>query len=278
MMTKEIAAEVIGSNKRQRTATATTAADDSIHITDLPVGFLVDACSYLPKSSGALFAVAMSAPSSSWQDNNLVYRPSAISKAIAQWQWDALDFGDGFSIGTDNDLSDEDISAALTCIGAKRTLKILKFTGCIKFEGHGLNPLRGSITLEQIDLSLVAEYYQPKYAHMKQGSAVAGTQVPRISETYCLPILESIIDANGCLLKQIQFPEKWRAQQIVTRRYSDFLERLNQFFVNRALECARCQVSLEGHEWIDRRVGGKKWHGTVVGNQCRTCYLSEEFL
>ena len=123
MMTKEIAAEVIGSNKRQRTATATTAADDSIHITDLPVGFLVDACSYLPKSSGALFAVAMSAPSSSWQDNNLVYRPSAISKAIAQWQWDALDFGDGFSIGTDNDLSDEDISAALTCIDCQADIK-----------------------------------------------------------------------------------------------------------------------------------------------------------
>jgi len=48
-------------NKRRRTAAA---ASDTLQITDLPVGILVDATSYLARPSRALFAAAMSAPSS----------------------------------------------------------------------------------------------------------------------------------------------------------------------------------------------------------------------
>ena len=46
-------------SKRRRTATAT--ADITLCVTDLPVGILVDAASYL-KPSSALFAVSMSVP------------------------------------------------------------------------------------------------------------------------------------------------------------------------------------------------------------------------
>ena len=46
-------------NKRRRTAA------DTPHISDLPVGFIVDVSAYLPKPSRALLAVAFNAPSSS---------------------------------------------------------------------------------------------------------------------------------------------------------------------------------------------------------------------
>eukprot|EP00985_Skeletonema_marinoi_P006094 scaffold2645_cov96-Skeletonema_marinoi.AAC.1 len=52
-------------------------------------------------------------------------------------------------------LSDGDISAVLTCIDAVNRLKTLKLTNCINIIGVGLEPLRGSSIIEQIDLSLV---------------------------------------------------------------------------------------------------------------------------
>jgi hypothetical protein len=76
-------------SKRRKTATAV------LHITDLPVGILEDVASYLCKPSQALFAVAMSAPSTSWCQYNLVHRPSPATKAIvSSTQWDILDFED----------------------------------------------------------------------------------------------------------------------------------------------------------------------------------------
>ena len=59
-------------NKRQRTAA------DALHISDLPIGFIADVSSYLSKPSRALLAVAFSAPSSSWQNNNLMHQQSPI--------------------------------------------------------------------------------------------------------------------------------------------------------------------------------------------------------
>jgi len=40
---------------------------DSLHINDLPIGFLVEVSTYLSKPSRAVFAAALSAPSSSWK-------------------------------------------------------------------------------------------------------------------------------------------------------------------------------------------------------------------
>jgi len=79
----------ISTNKRRRTAA------DTLHIRDLPVGFIADVSSYLPKPSRALLSVAFSAPSSSWKNNNLMHRPSPISTSIiSASQWDILDFED----------------------------------------------------------------------------------------------------------------------------------------------------------------------------------------
>ena len=66
-----------GTNKRRRTAA------DTLHITDLPVGFIADVSSYLAKPSRAILAVAFTL-SSLWKNNILMHRPSPISKAIHQ--------------------------------------------------------------------------------------------------------------------------------------------------------------------------------------------------
>ena len=145
----------MGSKKRRKTA------GDSLHITDLPIGFLVDVVSYLSRPSCALFAVAMSAPSPSWQNYNLVYQPSATTKAIvSSTQWETLDF-EGVEKDLAAKLADADIFAVLQCTNAKDMLRKLKLAGCVNITGGGLMPLTGSIVLEQIDLSLVGKHEKP---------------------------------------------------------------------------------------------------------------------
>ena len=65
---------------------------------------------------------------------------------------DTLDFGEISSILASK-LTDDDIASILVSIDAKNTLKVLKLIGCDNISGAGLEPLRGSSVLEQIDLS-----------------------------------------------------------------------------------------------------------------------------
>jgi len=111
-------------NKRRRTAA------DTLHISDLPAGFIADVSEYLPKPSRAILAVAFTS-SSLWQNDNLMHRLSPISTAIilAQ-QWDILDFED-IEKELANKLTDNDISAVLKSINAQDVLKRLKLCGCI---------------------------------------------------------------------------------------------------------------------------------------------------
>ncbi|KAL7525408.1 hypothetical protein ACHAXR_000991, partial [Thalassiosira sp. AJA248-18] len=80
-------------------------------------------------------------------------------------------------------LTDDDVSATLICIDAQHCLRRLKLQGCLKIVGSGLEPLRGSLALEQIDLS---------------------TESPVLSDAIVLPIIESILDARGNSLKYIR--------------------------------------------------------------------------
>ena len=52
-------------------------------------------------------------------------------------------------------------------------------------------------------------------------------------------LLDSILNTQGSVLKQIQFPAKW--QRRVTFRYRDFLVRFNRALVDRGLSCSRCE-------------------------------------
>lgn len=158
-------------NVRQKTD------NDALHISDLPIGFIVNVSEYLPKPSKAMLAVALSAPSSSWNVNSI---PSNVSKAIVSAsQWGILDFED-VNKELANKLTDDDIYAVLKCINAHDVIKRLKLCGCTNIIGHGLNPLRGSVVLEQIDLSL-------KRKHEKQYD----DDESKISQEVVLPILEN---------------------------------------------------------------------------------------
>ena len=182
--------------KRRRTAA------DTLHISNLPTGFIVNVSEYLPQPSRAILAVALSAPSIFGQNDHLMHRLSPTSKAIiAAQQWDILDFED-LERELANKLTDDDIYAVLTCINAQDVLKRLKLCGCINITGHGLNPLRGSVVLEQIDISLVRKHEKRKIK-----------PEPKISQEVVLPILDSIISSDGFSLKHIQFPDKWLSSE-----------------------------------------------------------------
>ncbi|KAL7523282.1 hypothetical protein ACHAXR_000106, partial [Thalassiosira sp. AJA248-18] len=138
-----------GSSKRRR------ASPDSRHIIDLPDTLLSDVANYLSAPSRALLASAMTAPSCSWS-NLTNQKPSVTSKVILSCvdQWEVLNFED-IEKSLASRLTDDDIHGVLACIDAGDHLKTLKLAGCVNIAGRGLEPLRGSVVLEQIDLSLV---------------------------------------------------------------------------------------------------------------------------
>ncbi|KAL7531080.1 hypothetical protein ACHAXR_004419 [Thalassiosira sp. AJA248-18] len=245
-----------GSNKRRRTAL------DSINISDLPDSIFGDVAAYLPKPSMALFAVAMTAPSPSWSKFNWQRQPSATSKVILSSasqtskvpmgvigeeqnteRWVTLNFAD-ISKNLALRLTDEDVGAILVCINAKKSLKTLKLAGCINIEGHGLEPLRSSTVLEQIDLGLVGQHESPLIE-----------PEPRLSEETVVTILNTIISADSNSLKHIQFPKKWRDVMYIGPgpMLGRFIERYNELLENRSISCAKCDRSLgesAGREWI----------------------------
>ena len=227
-------------NKRRRTAA------DTLHISDLPIGFIAEVSAYLVKPSRAIFAVAFTS-SSLWQNDNLMHRLSPISTAImSSSQWDILDFED-VEKELANKLTDDDIYAVLKSINAHAVLKRLKLCGCTNITGIGLNPLRNSTVLEQIDISLAGKY---------DGSHI--NPEPKINQAAVVPILDSIMAADECSLKYIQFPHEWR--HIGTHNSSgemhpiiQFRTRFNQYMyslTSLGLSCSKCNANMRDYrEW-----------------------------
>lgn len=86
---------------------------------DLPNSMLLHVVGYLPRPSVAMFAAALTAPSSSWCDSSLPLQqrqPSPTSNAvISSRQWDVLDLGEierRLAAG----ITDENLCAILRCI------------------------------------------------------------------------------------------------------------------------------------------------------------------
>ena len=226
-----------GTNKRRRTIA------DILHISDLPIGFIVNVATYLPKPSRAILAAAFSAPSTSWKNDNLMHRLPAISTAIVSaQQWDTLDFED-INKKLANKLTDDDIYAVLKSIDAHDVLKRLKLCGCTNITGIGLNPLRGSVVLEQIDFSLVG----------KHGIFNCHPQLQsKILEEAVVPILDSIISSNGCSLKHVMFPPEWRGSNAHAESESlnQFRQRYNILYNSRRLNCSKCNSEMDNIVWM----------------------------
>jgi len=172
------------------------------------------------------------------------------SKAIiSSTGWSVLDFDD-IEKSLTAKLSDEDVDNVLRSIGAVNNVKILKLGGCVNITGIGLDLLRSSVAIEQIDMSLVGKHEVPL---IEPG--------PQLSADAVLPILHSII-IGGSSLKQ-EFPKKWRDTR--STQLDQFLERYNGYLISQRYCCLKCDLLCvddeDEEEWICR-LDGDEWHGT----------------
>ena len=234
------------SNKCQRTPTST----QSLCITDLPDGILDGISSYLANPSAVLFAKAITADSQQTQTSEAI---------ISNCNWDTLDFSD-VEKSLAAKLSDDNIDKILRSIDAVNNLKILKLAGCVNITGSGLNVLRLSVAIQQIDLSLVGKHEAPLIE-----------PEPLLSESVVIPILNHVIISRGWAssLKQLEFPKKWKWNQ--STQFTQFLERYNNYLTHQSYRCSTCEricveVGDNDNEWVCNEEGDE-----FYGTQEYTC-------
>ena len=234
-------------NKLQRIA------EQSLHISNLPDGILTHAASYLATPSRSLFAVAMTTSSKSWAQDNFSIgskRQQTVASILSSGVWDVLDFGD-IEKSLVIKLTEDDVHAVLKCISAQDVLKKLRLTGCVYITGQSLEVLRGSSTIEYIDLSLVNLHESPEINEPMISSTSTVYPMPSLSEEIVLPILESVIDADDNSLKMIMLPKKWRENKSDT--LCQFLIKFEDFLATRQTRCSKCNLvpnTLDDLGWI----------------------------
>ena len=230
--------------------------DVNVQLSDLPDSILVSIADFLSKTSVALFAVAFSiskSDGSGFTSSSRCCIPSTTSKAIIascamsnivclccanervdSTPWEIIDFLD-IEMSLRKRLTDDTLSSMLTCIDAIRTVKRLKLTNCNQITGRGLNPLRGSIVLEQCDLSLVGQHELPYSVEC------------RLCVETVIPILTSIVNTSGAALRQLQFPVEW-LNGTTSETFQAFLCRFNSFLRNesRRTICLVCEKRCPG--------------------------------
>lgn len=261
------------SNKRRRTflsSPPTPRRIISLRIGDLPDEALSAISKFLPHPSQALFAAAMTAPSSSWREARWKGELSATSKAIVSLPhqdmdlWTTLDFAD-VEYALARALTDDDIAAALASIDAPANLKSLKLAGCIGITGRCLAPLRKSVRLEQLDLSLVGKHESPNI-----------WPEPRISESAVLTVLDGMINrSDGMKLRQLQLPKKFRSSP--SPEVEAFVERFDELLEHQGGTCSKCKANDFGH--LDCQ--GRPWivddvDSPFYGLQNFTCFECKE--
>ena len=247
-MTEEAPPDV----KKRRLSTTNTSPQGIRCIIELPTGILAQTASFLAAPSKALFAVTL--------DENSAVTINERSSAIVGNQWDTLDFGE-IEQDLAEKLSDDDVEKVLLCIDAVNNVKRLKLANCTKITGTCLEPLRGSLIIEQIDLSLVDNHIRD-----------LELDTP-ISLEHVLPILDSIIEREGCALMHLHFPSVWRKEPSeepsTANDLYDFIGRYSQMFTNRgSVHCLECNRSLprdEGGNWFETSAH-------YYGTQLHTCH------
>lgn len=177
-------------------------------------------------------------------------QPHDVSKAIVCDERveyiDIVTFNDcdNFCAST---FSDFDLKQILVLIDAVNHLKILRLCGCTQIEGHGLEPLRGSTVIEKLDISI-----RYRFERWDENSSKF-----RISPGAIVPILNSILDADGSRLKHIQFPNFSEEDDA----FSQLLARYN----NLAIKCDKCKVVD-----VDRGLSIEEFNG-IEGRTCYEC-------
>ncbi|KAL9184203.1 hypothetical protein ACHAXT_002289 [Thalassiosira profunda] len=229
-------------------------------LTRLPDGIVSDVASYLAAPSRALLAVALTAPSASWRDRNWTRGPLSMASAELLASplnaWEELNFGD-VEKSLASRLSDDDLGAVLACIGAIDRLKMLRLSGCVNVTGAGLEPLRNSTVLEDVDISLVGLHESPKII-----------PDPMLSEDVVLPILQSILDSRS--LKFIMLPKVWRERRATDTQLHRFLGNFRGLLNTDefAPKCCLCNTSCR--DGINIYGGSNKWYG-LQNFRCDIC-------
>lgn len=134
-------------------------------------------------------------------------------------------------------LADDDLAAVLLGIAGASSVKRLRLTGCRGITGRGLDPLRSSSVIEQLDISC-----EPR------GS---------LSEELVASILHDIINTESCSLRQLQLPKKWCGYrnrsgglERVLREYECILRRRNFNCQGGTHEAGEC-FGTDGASWMD---------------------------
>ena len=269
MLSKAMATANNDSNKRRRRDSSRRHPPGNItlHIHDMPDSLLADVATYLPKTTRSFFAVAMTGCASSWQNSNWQLQLSSASKAIMAGEEprENLDFMD-IEKSCRTRLTDVEVGGLLVCTNAAHNLKSLKLTHCVGITGVGLEPLRGSTVLERIDLSLVEQHENPV---IEPEPAIAAGNV--------VPILDSIIESEGNLLRHMQLPKKLRVEK--SDILNQFLDRYDQFLHGLEIDCSKCGDVCEGTDddpWVHKSgcecLGERIQRRDEFGLQSLTCY------
>ena len=223
-----------------------------LQFSDLPNALLPKVASFLPNTSCVSFAIAMSNQS---LDDISSCIPSEICKTIAMASvesWESIDFKDIQDI-CGRTLTDNDIRWVLLAIDGVHKIKSLKFTNCFGITGSGLEPLRESVVLERIDLSLVGDYESPD---INPTPSISAQRSFFISAAAVIPILENIINTENNSLIHVQLPKHWREER--TDIFIQFLERFDRMLNERRLQCSKGCGVCEGSEYfplVDQRRG-----------------------
>ena len=242
-------------------------------IFDIPDGALVHVTSYLSKPSVALLALSLTCESASWKKikwnewNKKVspilawakvtkHEPSSATRVIvSSHTWESIDFSEFGGIRGKN-LKDDDIAGVLACINARKHLKALKIRRCVNITGRGLQPLSGSLVLEQIDLT-----------HKLLGLE---KDISALSESFVLPILDSIINIPRNTLTLVHFPEQWREAQ--SPELNTFLVGYNRLLEGRRNPCSKCNTVGNHDNWVNHEDGDIMFADKYWGMQNFICH------
>ena len=133
-------------------------------------------------------------------------------------------------------LTDSNIAGMLVCIDAVNNLEEIRLPHCLNVRGDGLEPLRGSVVLKLVDLSIV--------------SKEVDRLTPKLSMDAVLPILDSILANNQNSIHHIHLPKVWHdnhTERLRNFHLDSFLThtRINNEDMSQSEKRAKCLVAYE---------------------------------
>ena len=280
---------VASSIKKKRKITSTSSSSSSAHsslvenITQLPHDSIVAIADYLPKTSRALLAVALTAPSPSFRGrgtgeiseasraiitSNKLSRQmpeipmhnSAMARASKcdmeeyyNGDWDILDFTDIYYERTPTNRTTSrpyHYTSRGTYLPDKLTDDdVYAILICINAK-HTLKKLRLSKSAKLVGNCLEPLRGSVVLEHITVGkqydySSYICSDRCSLSVLAVIPVLKSIIDSDDCSLRKLSLPRRWTDNKARNDPpLSDFLVKFNQMMLTKEVKCVKCEDCL----------------------------------